>query len=54
MIRPGPVVYFPGPDGVLSGFDADLARLFAAEKNIPLRFVARRFRPRRDRGHRQR
>ena len=39
MIRPGPVVYFPGPDGTLIGFDADLARRFAAEQKLPVRFV---------------
>ncbi len=39
VIRPGPVVYFPGPDGTMVGFDADLARLYAAEKKIPVRFV---------------
>jgi len=39
LIRPGPVVYFPGPDGALTGFDVDLARQFAAEKKLPLRFV---------------
>lgn len=39
MIRPGPAVYFPGPDGTLAGFDADLARRFAAEQKLPVRFV---------------
>ena len=39
LIRPGPVVYFPGPDGTLAGFDVDLARRFAAEKKLPLRFM---------------
>jgi membrane-bound lytic murein transglycosylase F len=39
MIRPGPVVYFPGPDGTLVGFDADLAQRFAAEQKLPVRFV---------------
>jgi membrane-bound lytic murein transglycosylase F len=39
LIRPGPVVYFPGPDGAMVGFDADLARLYAAEKKLPVRFV---------------
>ncbi len=39
LIRPGPVVYFPGPDGALAGFDVDLARRFAAEKKLPLRFT---------------
>jgi len=39
LIRPGPVVYFPGPDGTLAGFDVDLARRFAAEKKLPLRFT---------------
>ncbi|MEP7180860.1 MAG: membrane-bound lytic murein transglycosylase MltF [Betaproteobacteria bacterium] len=39
MVRPGPGTYFPGPDGEASGFDADLARLFAAERRLPLRIV---------------
>jgi membrane-bound lytic murein transglycosylase MltF len=39
VIRPGPVVYFPGPDGALAGLDVDLARAFAAERKFPLRFV---------------
>ncbi len=39
MIRPGPVTYFPGPDGTNVGFDADLARRFAAERKLTLRFV---------------
>ncbi len=39
FVRPGPIVYFPGPDGSFVGFDADLVRLFAREKKIPVRFV---------------
>ncbi len=39
LIRPGPAYYFPGPDGALTGFDVDLARLFAAEKKVPLKFA---------------
>ncbi len=39
IIRPGPVVYYPGPNGTLAGLDVDLAREFAMEKKIPLRFV---------------
>ncbi len=39
LIRPGPVVYFTDPDGALAGFDVDLARQFAAEKKLPLRFA---------------
>src|SRR5436309_2097345 len=39
MVRPGPVVYFPGPNGTLAGLDVDLVRQFAAEKKLPLRFV---------------
>ena len=39
LIRPGPAFYFPGPDGTLAGFDVDLARQFAAEKKLPLRFA---------------
>ncbi len=40
LVRPGPVVYFPGPDGSIQGLDADLLRLYAAERKLPLRFVA--------------
>ena len=40
LVRPGPVVYFPGPDGRIEGLDADLLRLYAAERKLPLRFVA--------------
>jgi len=39
LVHPGPVVYFPGPDGALTGFDVDLARQFAAEKKVALRFT---------------
>jgi membrane-bound lytic murein transglycosylase F len=39
LIRPGPVVYFQGPDGTQIGFDADLLQLFAAQMKLPLRFV---------------
>jgi membrane-bound lytic murein transglycosylase F len=39
LIRPGPAVHFPGPDGKPAGFDVELARQFAAEKKLPLRFV---------------
>ncbi len=39
LIRPGPAVYFPSPDGNLTGFDVELARQFAAEKKLPLRFA---------------
>jgi membrane-bound lytic murein transglycosylase F len=39
LIRPGPAVYYPGPDGAAAGFDVDLARQFAADKRLPLRFV---------------
>jgi membrane-bound lytic murein transglycosylase MltF len=39
LVLPGPIVYFPGPDGVAVGFDADLVRLYAKEKKLPLRFV---------------
>ena len=40
LIRPGPAVYFPGPDGRFDGLDAELLRRYAAEKKLPLRFVA--------------
>ena len=39
LVRPGPAFYFPGPDGVLTGFDVDLARQFAAEKKLLLKFA---------------
>ena len=39
IIRPGPVVYYPGPNGTLAGLDVDLVREFAMEKKLPLRFV---------------
>jgi len=39
MVRPGPVAYFPGPDGTTLGIDAELARRFAAELHVPVRFV---------------
>jgi membrane-bound lytic murein transglycosylase F len=39
LIRPGPGVYFPGPDGGMVGFDADLLRLFGKEQGLELRFV---------------
>lgn len=39
IVYPGPVVYFPGANGTLAGLDVDLAREFAAEKKLPLRFV---------------
>ena len=39
IVRPGPVVYYPGPNGTLAGLDVDLARAFATEKKIPLRFI---------------
>jgi membrane-bound lytic murein transglycosylase F len=40
LVRPGPVVYFPGIDGNIEGLDADLARLYAAQRKMTLRFVA--------------
>jgi membrane-bound lytic murein transglycosylase F len=39
LVLPGPVLYFPGPDGATIGFNADLIRLYAATKRLPLRFV---------------
>ena len=39
IVRPGPAFYFTGPDGALTGFDVDLARRFAAEKKLSLRFT---------------
>jgi len=39
LVRPGPGTFFTGPDGEAWGLDADLARLFAAELHLPLRFV---------------
>lgn len=40
VVRPGPIDYFPGPDGSAVGIDADLLRLFAAEKGLQPRFLA--------------
>ncbi len=37
---PGRSSTFPGPDGRIEGLDADLLRLYAAERKLPLRFVA--------------
>ena len=54
MIRPGPVVYFPGPDGTLVGFDADLARRFAAETEAARALRRRRIVGADDRRHRSR
>jgi membrane-bound lytic murein transglycosylase F len=39
IVRPGPVVYYPGANGTLAGLDVDLVREFATEKKMPLRFV---------------
>jgi membrane-bound lytic murein transglycosylase F len=39
MIRPGPVVYFPGPEGTPAGFEVELARLFAADSKVALRIL---------------
>ena len=39
MVRPGPAFYFTGPDGALTGLDVELARRFAAEKRLALRFT---------------
>jgi len=39
IVRPGTVVYDPGPNGTLAGLDVDLAREFASERKIPLRFI---------------
>jgi len=39
LIRPGPVVYFPGAGGTFEGLEADLLRLYAAEKKTLVHFV---------------
>jgi len=39
LIRPGPIVYFAGPDGSMVGFDADLLRMFAAEHDLRIRYL---------------
>ncbi len=39
LVHPGPAFYFTGPDGALTGFDVDLARRFAAEQKLSLRFA---------------
>lgn len=38
-VRPGPAAWFPGPEGVIVGFDHDLLTRFASEENLPLRVV---------------
>jgi len=40
VVRPGPIDYFPGPDGTAVGIDADLAMMFAAENHLRIRFIA--------------
>jgi membrane-bound lytic murein transglycosylase F len=40
LIHEAPVVYFAGPDGSMVGFDADLLRLFAAERGWRIRYVS--------------
>ncbi|MDQ6619373.1 MAG: membrane-bound lytic murein transglycosylase MltF [Pseudomonadota bacterium] len=39
LVRPGPATFYQGADGNPTGFDADLARLFAARKKLGVRFV---------------
>ena len=39
LVLPGPILYFPGPGGTMVGFDAELVRLYAAARKMPLRFV---------------
>ena len=39
LVRPAPVVYFPGPAGKIEGLDVDLLRLYAAEKKLVVRFI---------------
>lgn len=39
LVRPGPATFHVRPDGEATGFDADLARLFAARKKLSVRFV---------------
>ena len=39
IVRPGPAVYYPGPNGTLAGLDVELVREFATDKKMPLRFV---------------
>jgi ABC-type amino acid transport substrate-binding protein len=34
IVYPGPVVYFPGPNGTLAGLDVDLAREFAQRRSF--------------------
>ena len=38
-VRPGPAAWFPGPEGLPSGFDHDLLTRFAREQNLPLRVI---------------
>ncbi len=39
LVRPGPATFYEAPNGQPAGFDADLARLLAARKNLKVRFV---------------
>ena len=39
LVRPGPATFHTSPNGEASGFDADLARLFATRKKLSVRFV---------------
>jgi len=39
LVRPGPATFHAGMGGEVTGFDADLARLFAARKKLSVRFV---------------
>jgi len=38
-VRPGPTTWFPGPQGVPTGFDHDLIVRFAEERKLPLTVV---------------
>ncbi len=38
LVYPGPASHFSGPGGEPSGFDVDLARLFAQQLKLPVRF----------------
>ncbi|MBK6337967.1 MAG: membrane-bound lytic murein transglycosylase MltF [Betaproteobacteria bacterium] len=38
LVHPGPASHFFGPSGEPTGFDVDIARLFARSKGLPVRF----------------
>src|SRR4029077_1871256 len=39
LVRPGPAIWFPGPDGEPSGFDHELLTRFARDQGLALRVI---------------